>query len=205
MEDKIIVPKERVRNIIDTINKEMQEFFEKNIKDCSEPLILILKAHLYIEVCLNEIFKLVIPRPQKIINNRKFSDKMDIFESLNLSFGIKEICKKVRLINKLRNKFSHDLNAELEENEIRPLLKDIQLKENAPNIENLKTAILQVLSFLHFIRGTIKLFPFYSATVRNREIFREDDGFRKMQIRDMYAMKEFRKEFPSILREYKMI
>lgn len=87
----------------------LSSHFLQFIGNEKDPLSLTLKAHLYIENFLEEILKRKFKSSALLLKNRDFtfSLKLDTLRAKN--YLDEKLYKDVRLLNKLRNKFAHDL------------------------------------------------------------------------------------------------
>jgi len=87
--------------------------FLKYIGDERDPLNLTLKAHLYIENFLEEILKRKFKNSSLLLNNRDFTFalKLDILRAKN--YLDEKSYRDIRLLNRLRNKFAHDLSFDI--------------------------------------------------------------------------------------------
>lgn len=158
--------------------KRMDNFYKKHCLNNSDPLSIILKTHLYIESCLNEIFKMNLPCPRHILE-KSFSQKLDIFEALNLGCppanGLVE--KKLRLINKIRNSFAHNLNKSLSTTEIGQLTEGFKNCSYSNSPRELKTIMVYIISYLHGVMAFHHFFPFLNSYLRNEKVFEKDAFF----------------------------
>lgn len=123
---------------------------------------------------------LVLPNPKKVLEKR-FLDKIDIFRALNLE-GTDLIMERILGINKIRNKFSHNLTFRLSLKEIQPLVKGLKLGKNHTLVRKLKCSIGYVVGGLHFLRGYYGLLPFTSACIRNSELYKKEKGVNLVKI-----------------------
>ncbi|MCX9026333.1 MAG: hypothetical protein OIN85_09600 [Candidatus Methanoperedens sp.] len=92
-----------------THEKPLGSEFLRKIYDEIDPLSLIVKAHLFVENFLDEIIRIKFRNSQLILDRRDFtfSLKLDILRSKN--YLDEKLYSDIMLLNKLRNKFAHDL------------------------------------------------------------------------------------------------
>jgi hypothetical protein len=84
-------------------------YYLEYIGDEKDPLNLTLKSHLYIENFLEEILKKKFKNSLLLLSNRDFTFalKLDVLHAKN--YLDEKLYKDIRLLNRLRNKFAHDL------------------------------------------------------------------------------------------------
>jgi hypothetical protein len=94
--------------------KELSKIFVGDI----EPLVQILKAHLYTENFLEKIILATLVRGDKIVENGNFTyhNKLLICESADVISD--SLVSSLRNLNKLRNKFAHQLDMQISEADI---------------------------------------------------------------------------------------
>ena len=88
-------------------SKTLSRNFIKTIFSVNEDRLLILLSHLYLEKCIEEIIINKFKRPKKILTN-SFKKKVDIIYSLGELD--ENIYHKIILINRIRNKYVHNLD-----------------------------------------------------------------------------------------------
>lgn len=191
MNKKIRMSLDEAKEITLREKKTMDDFHKKHFLNSKDLTTVLLKSHLYIENCLDSILSAVLIKPQRIIDKR-FSDKIDFFESLNLNTPSSVIVNKIRIINKLRNEFVHDLNKELNQTDIEPLLDGIKHDKNMSLEEKLYRALQYVIGYLHCIKVLNNHFPFFLSCMRNESIFTKDDGYSKEEIKKTYPLSELK-------------
>ena len=172
----------------------MDKFYKKYWLDYAgnEQLTIILKTHLYIENLIDEILSYLLPNSRKILNY-KFSSKVDILEALNVTPS-KLIIEKIRQINKIRNDFSHNLNKRISKSDLEILIKDIKIRKKHSNFKKFRNVLMWTVGYLHAFRTILRLFPFTTLYITNKEIFQKDKALQKSKIKDVYLwekMKEF--------------
>ena len=97
---------------------EAQVRFEQSLGEDTDPAIVVLKGHLYSENQLESLVLMKLPRGDKVLENGNlsYSQKLLLVESLDILPD--NIISTLRGLNKLRNKFAHNLDAEVSHNEI---------------------------------------------------------------------------------------
>lgn len=99
---------------------EVQEQFRAHI-DASEPLEVIVRGHLWIEASLNALINRKATSPDELsIARLTFAQKV----AVALAFGAlrPELAAPIRKINKLRNRFAHDLDTTITETDQREVI-----------------------------------------------------------------------------------
>ncbi|MBI5150418.1 MAG: hypothetical protein HZA28_06575 [Candidatus Omnitrophica bacterium] len=154
---------------------EMDEFYKNHCLNNLDTLSVILKTHLYIENCLNELLKMNLPHPQYILD-KSFSQKLDIFEALNLGFppGNGLIETKLKLINKIRNSFAHNLDKKLTNKEFQQLAAGMSGANYAKSLTGLKSILMNIIGYLHALMAMNDFYPFLYSYQRNKSIFKKD-------------------------------
>lgn len=174
-----LVSKRKAEAITIQRKKEMDKFFKNHWLSSNDILTIILKTHLYIEICMDSLFVKLLPKPQKILKKR-FADKIDLFEALALNYPPDEkglFIEKLRAINRIRNSFAHDLNKDLSLEDIKPLLKNLRINSNTSKITRLKVGLQHLIGYLHFMKIFNETFPFAASCMRNEKNFKRDKGY----------------------------
>lgn len=111
---------ERIRQKCAEESKKMSKDFMKDTKS-NEILIIILKAHLYIE---RELIKTLTETiiDEKVLNNTTFRQKLDLANSMGLVDGYYGTLGK---INSIRNCYAHDMNYVFDESTFEDLLSTL--------------------------------------------------------------------------------
>ncbi len=98
--------------LLESLNKDLTE-----IKDFRLKVIVI---HLYIEYWINELILALFHEPKKIIDDGDlgtFENKMKILESRGIFKTHEDLLTNVRMVQRIRNHYSHKLILEDELNE----------------------------------------------------------------------------------------
>ena len=92
--------------------------FQQAIGTENDPIILILRGHLFTENLLERLITFKLPRGDKVIENGNFSyyQKIILVESLNCISD--PVISVLRNLNKLRNQCAHELDKKISENDI---------------------------------------------------------------------------------------
>lgn len=190
---KILISSKKARQAVLKDKKKMDELFKRHWRNTNDPLALILKTHLYIESCLDQMLSLSLANVNANLLNRRFVDKLEIFRaaSLNDPPGGNKLIEKLYLVNNLRNKFAHNLNKKLSFKDLTILLKDIKYKKRATNLSKLKTALSYIVGYFHFCITFNKFFPFAAYLLRNEKIFKRDNGYSN-KIKKLYPWTELK-------------
>lgn len=86
----------------------------------SSDLILLMRGHLILEVLLNRLIALVAPSECDELDRLRFNQKLDVVIALGALPA--DARSAWRLVNNLRNRFGHDLRAELTQRDSDDLL-----------------------------------------------------------------------------------
>lgn len=154
-------------------------------------LTITLKSHLYIEGVINSIIKSSIQNiPDKRILYMEFATKVTILRQLgfeNLTGDYNTFAKLVAL-NKLRNKFSHNIDFKVTPNDknLKILLENLKEKPNSSVVANLKRAILSLLGSMCSIRDMQSTAPFLTNIICNKKYYEKDRAFLFPKILDIY-------------------
>jgi len=81
----------------------------------ADELTIVLKAHLFAEFLIDHIIKEKFSRPKRILNYT-FYKKLEIIYSIDLIPNY--LYKNILFLNKMRNKYSHDLDYRINPKEI---------------------------------------------------------------------------------------
>lgn len=81
----------------------------------ADELTIVLKAHLFAEFLIDHIINELFKRP-KVVLGYTFSKKLEIIYSLDLIPNY--VYKNVLLLNRIRNKYAHDLDYRIDPKEI---------------------------------------------------------------------------------------
>lgn len=158
--------------------KKMDLFYDTHIINSNDPIVIVLKSHLYIESCLDLFLSKALPFPNKLLKN-SFSNKVDLFEALNLGYppDNTKIVFKLRQINKIRNNLAHNLNKQVNEEDIAGLMKDIPINKEISVTQRLKECLKHFIAYLHALLSLNEFFPFFASYTRNKKIFERDIGW----------------------------
>jgi len=108
-----------------TMEQFTYKFFETLVEDLNnikEIRNKVITLHLYVEFLVDNFLNAFFVKPQEIIKEFSFRNKLRIIEAMGLN---RELCKYIKKINNFRNKFAHELNVSL----IKLDFKDIFVKE----------------------------------------------------------------------------
>ncbi len=151
------------------------EFYKKYILTSKEEVSLVLKSHLYLEKVIDEILTLTLPESKKIIK-MSFLDKVTIVESMDFFIPNKVIIEKIKAINTIRNKFSHELDYTLKRDDLNKLFK-VHKNTKDSNLALFMKEIGYLRGYLEAKINVNKLFPFLMSTMRNKNLFKDDKNF----------------------------
>lgn len=158
--------------------QEWEQFYTKHWKG-ADLLTVVLKSHLYIENLLDKFFLFCLPKPKYIIE-KKFYDKVKIFESLGLSPSDKLI-QRLLALNTIRNKYAHNLNYTPRLVDLKVLIDDIKLLKGN-NRNKLTRGIVFTISYLHGALDAERQLPFSFACIRNKKIYNKEKAINVKKI-----------------------
>jgi len=96
------------------------ELSVKNLVFDTKELSSILKAHLFIERLIDSIIEKKLDKPGSLFKNQlSFSLKLDLAHSLGIVPD--KVLSPIRALNKIRNKYAHDINYEVTIDELNNL------------------------------------------------------------------------------------
>lgn len=169
---------------------EMDLFYKNHCLNNSDTLSIVLKTHLYIEGCLDELLKMNLPNPKYVLD-KTFVQKLDVFEALNLGFppGNGFIESKLKLINKVRNSFAHNLDKNLTEEEFKQLAAGVKKPNIKNDLTSLKYVFMHIIGYLHALVAMNDFYSFLNSYQRNKAIFTRDI-FWKDEIVRAYNLEE---------------
>lgn len=124
----------KIEELIKRREKEPTEMNKKFMEDTksSEILIIILKAHLYIERELtNMLTETIID--YKVISTATFRHKLDLANSMGL---INENYGSVGKVNSIRNGYAHDIDYNFGEKEFEDLVSTLPKEEKNDFLNN---------------------------------------------------------------------
>jgi len=189
MNKKLRISPKEVKEITIREKEKMDKFHKKHWNNTDDIIAIILKSHLYIESLIDDIITSNMVKPNRILE-KKFSTKLDIFEAMNLDVPSKVLVEKLRKLNKLRNQLAHKLDKKLNEADIAPLLKDVQVKKDFSLKRKLSFALQHLIGYLHFITVLNRNFTYILMCLRNKAVFSKDVGYREKEALAHYPIKE---------------
>ena len=90
-------------------------------------------------------------------------------------------------LNKIRNKFAHNVDCVLEEKDVEKLVNLLKIQKDKPIRFQLEKAIDYCIGFLHAWSALIELFPLGMTLVMNKEtLFSKDKLFDKKRFSSAY-------------------
>lgn len=157
---KIRITPERAKQIALRDKKEMDDFYAQHFlrahKDSSD-LLFTIKNHLYIENLIDETLISIFPKTNEILK-LSFFQKLNLFEALNLSPS-PQLLDVLKLINRLRNKFAHNINYKISKKDIAPIVTLLKLPRARLGRVQLRTIFQYVIGYLHCLRTLCRIFP----------------------------------------------
>lgn len=125
-----------MENLIKIREVEPKEMYRSFINDTksSEILIIILKAHLYIErELINMLTETIID--YKIISTSTFRQKLELANSMGLIYGYYGVLGKV---NSIRNNYAHNIAYEISEKEFEDIISTLTKEDKKDFVEDYK-------------------------------------------------------------------
>lgn len=175
-------------------NKWVDDFLNQDFHNNDQNLIFVLKAHLFMEFLIDEIFNIALPNP-KMITRMSFSQKLKIYEAIGFDNDDEEFLAAVNLVNDIRNKYGHNIKFKLSSHEATILINKVKLDGKKlggrSNRERFDGLVLYVLAYLRVMVSLHKLFPLMSAYFKNVDSFEKDKWFKSKGV-DKILKKEIR-------------
>jgi hypothetical protein len=131
---------------MEEFRKSYTEFLD--LTDHEEEMIVVLRAHLYIEQEINQLLSKIFENMPEMT----FSQKIDLCKSLAIIDN--DIYNPLKKFNKLRNLFAHNLNFKLEEKHYEDLVSTLsksskdQFKEDLSRYNKTQINLLDKLRIL---------------------------------------------------------
>ena len=155
---------------------EMDKFWKDYCANIKDSITLIVKCHLFIEILMEDLLVLVLPKPTKLLKNSRFSDKVNLLDSLSF-FPTQNIIDNIRGVNVLRNNLVHELDKKITLKDIRKITKGLKIDTKSSVNKQLQASLRHIIAYLHASRTIQKLFPLGIACIRNIDLFKEDNNF----------------------------
>lgn len=171
------------KQIAKKIDEEGALYVKKYIVPIKDDLLLVLKTHLIIEKLIEEILSAMLVKPDEIIE-MNFFRKIQIIEAL----GIKNnnIIVKLKALNSLRNKFAHNLDYKIKNEDLSIFFSYSTLKR----ANNISLQLIQIAAWtIYFLMSAREFYldlPFYMQCNDNKERLKRDKGFDIDAINEIY-------------------
>lgn len=156
--------------------KEGNELWKQHCEGSKDDLSLFLKAHLLIEKYLDEILTMCLPNPKALSEKSTFAQKVLLLEALSVVSN-KDIYRKLRAINKLRNYYVHCLDKKFNQQEIEEIAHGLGIATKDFNSKIILKALHGVFGFLNALKSIINLFPLVDNFIRNWDLIKKDKFF----------------------------
>jgi len=102
----------------DEINDQVTEMLERG-----DDLEILIRGHLWLEYSVNRLLDRVLPNPRELEHARlTFSQRLSLLAALDVAT---EEIPALRVVNRLRNRFAHDLESVFNEQDARDLLASV--------------------------------------------------------------------------------
>jgi uncharacterized protein YutE (UPF0331/DUF86 family) len=167
----------KIKQIKARAEKEHNEFYDKHLKSSKDEIVIVLKTHLFVENILDQVITAFLPKPKELLG-KTFSDKIDIIKALNLPVvSNTNTVQKLRALNKIRNKFAHNLDYRINQKDIEPLQKGLNLDKTLQTPAILRYTLGHLTGFLIGSTTTCFVIPFFATCMSHETIFAKDFGF----------------------------
>ncbi|MDE1259014.1 hypothetical protein [Vibrio aestuarianus] len=139
--------------------------FESSIKNENDPTMLVLKVHLFAENIFENLIALKLPRGDRLVDkgNLSFHQKLTLVDALNIVPD--EVISSFRFLNKLRNQFAHDLDAQITHNDLVKLGSPLGKVFTKYRIESTGDDSKLLKGILHYLCGNISGACFTHETI----------------------------------------
>ncbi|GAA3410798.1 hypothetical protein ACFFNY_20870 [Paenibacillus hodogayensis] len=153
---------DHLNEIVDRYEEQHNKFMEETSGENN--FQVILRAHLYIEFEMKELLHIKLKHPQELGEQVKFSDTLRI--SLAIGAIPLELKNAISYVNRIRNKFAHDLNYQFNEATHKKFIdnfsndmKNDYLRRLEKNIDNgfLTTKLKEALFTVWFVLIDLRL------------------------------------------------
>lgn len=155
------------------IESEIKTFWKKHCSRKTDELTIVLKCHLFIESCLDDLISLALPNPKSILEKSSFFQKIILFEALNFSTD-KSLVKKLAAINKIRNGYIHNLDRSFTKKELVWLKRNLDVKTKKLSFKDILANLHYLIGYFHAERTITKTFPFITNLKRNDTLIEKD-------------------------------
>jgi len=125
--------------------------FLKSVGNQKDPVMMLLRAHLYSEALLENFIRIGIPGGELINNTARltFHQKLIIVEALGVLPS--PLISSLRSLNKVRNEFSHEIDKELDFSDVsligKPLGRIFEETARETNSDTART-LKQIIGYL---------------------------------------------------------
>lgn len=140
------------------IKESSREFF-LGLNNKDELFTVIIKGHLLIENSLENLLKKFVEN-YKVLNYKYFSEKLNLCYALELI--PESTYRALNQVNKIRNKYGHDINFKFEEKHLDDMISSLSKNDKLEYEENCnyfkyKDLYKKVNYFMHFIFTSVKI------------------------------------------------
>jgi|CXWL01.1.fsa_nt_gi hypothetical protein len=87
--------------------------FQKSVLSQTDPILILLRAHLYSEAAMKNLIQLRLPQGQVVVNKEArltYSQKLLLVQALGILDP--RVIAAFKALNKVRNEFAHDIDRE---------------------------------------------------------------------------------------------
>lgn len=175
---KNIITKKIVRKLKSKTNTEFEEFYRKHVKGNTEFLSIVLKYHLRVEMFLDRLICSTFLRPDQLLGAR-FVDKTEIVYASGVINS--ETLSALKGLNKIRNKFAHNLDYKISKEDIQ-LVYGNRKPKGKSKLQRFIVGISYIAGYLSAIANVTETLPFYMSGVNNHKLYIKDPTFNKAVI-----------------------
>lgn len=176
--------KPRAARIANTSSKRWNSFRDKKLKSIHDEISLVVVTHLFIEMLMNEFLSLVLVNGSALEKER-FSTKLNVLEATGClpNAGV-DIAGGIRQVNKIRNKFAHNLDYRLTRADISafPGIKS----RGKTNINRFRYYTTYIIGYLTAFKDVWELSPYIMTIKLQHSLFKNDSGFDLKKIQEEY-------------------
>lgn len=144
---------EESRNVDEELKSVERQRFDDAIGDESDPIMLVLRGHLFSESLLERIIRLSLPRGDKIVESASFSYAQKLLFTEALDTIPDSVCSSLRGLNKLRNQCAHELGRTITDADVvkigSPLGKEFTVMHRQSKYDPVTT----LRGVIHYVTG----------------------------------------------------
>lgn len=174
----INLPRNRIEQMKKKTQKEWKEQNKQIFSQKNKLLSIILKSHLVVETTMESLLTNYNPDMKKYIIEKKFGEKIDILRFCRVIDV--SIYEKLKTLNKIRNRFAHNVNYKLPNKDIEPLIKGLRIKHKT-KLDKVMASIKHLMGYLTFLQNFTRHYPFIYTVIQKHDIFHKDKVYKKLR------------------------